>query len=87
MAQNISIFSLVFFALIIFGQRFQCIEGRYLKSNESNHNLVKHKDQGNTHSGVSTSNVSTFFTSSGNVDDFRPTDPGHSPGVRHSIDD
>ncbi|KAL2333571.1 hypothetical protein Fmac_014784 [Flemingia macrophylla] len=87
MAQNTSIFSLVFFALLILGQRFQCIEARYLKSNESNQVLVKHnKDEGNTHIGVSTSNVSTLLTS-GSVDDFRPTEPGHSPGVGHSIHD
>lgn len=92
MAQNKSIiFSMVFFALIIFQT-----EGRHLKSYESNHQklLKNHEDlnmKNNMHGNIlATTNAATPVNVSPpppghGVGDFRPTTPGHSPGVGHSI--
>ncbi|XP_027346508.1 precursor of CEP3-like [Abrus precatorius] len=97
MAQNKFIFSMIFLALIIFSQQFQSIEGRYLKYDKG----YKDHDEmhgGNSATNAATSgNVSspapsTMVGATGaapphghDVDDFRPTTPGHSPGVGHSI--
>lgn len=103
MAQNkLIIFSMVFFALIIFQT-----QGRHLKSYESNdQNLLKnHEDlnMNNMHgNSLATTNAATPINGSPpppmppsavggapppshGVGDFRPTTPGHSPGVGHSI--
>lgn len=105
MAQNISILSFIFFALIlIFSQPFESIEGRYLNSNEGK--IKVHINEDVVYSGISISNVATLTNMSPpsvvvngatgggdlsppplvrDVDDFRPTTPGHSPGIGHSI--
>lgn len=51
---------------------------------------IEHQDH--VHGGISTINAAATFTTTGvppppshGVDDFRPTAPGHSPGVGHSI--
>ncbi|KAK7263115.1 hypothetical protein RJT34_30700 [Clitoria ternatea] len=94
MARNKFIFSTIFFALIIFGQQIQPTEGRYLKNNEGHQNLVKHNGGNSATNAATFRNVSsqTLVDASGaapppnhGVDDFRPTIPGHSPGVGHSI--
>ncbi|KAK7346537.1 hypothetical protein VNO80_21058 [Phaseolus coccineus] len=94
MARNKFIFTMIFFSLIIFCQRFHSTEGRHLKHNQV-HNDV--------HGGISATNAATFknvapltpSTMVGatlaapppgrGVEDFRPTTPGHSPGVGHSV--
>lgn len=84
MAQNKFLLSLVLLALIIFCQGFHSIEGRYLKSGET----IKHQ----MHSGISTTNVAdvspptppSAAVPGRDVDNFRPTAPGHSPGVGHA---
>ncbi|KAK7331096.1 hypothetical protein VNO77_25310 [Canavalia gladiata] len=101
MAQNKFIFSMIFFALIIFCQRFESTEGRYLKYDQGNQSLMKHnKHHDDMHGGNSATNEATFINVSPptkvgatgaapppghDVDDFRPTTPGHSPGVGHSV--
>ncbi|TKY70559.1 hypothetical protein E2542_SST06850 [Spatholobus suberectus] len=90
MARNKFLLSLILLALIIFCQGSQSIEGRYLKSDE----IIKH----HMHRGISTTiNVAELVadvspptppTAAGpgrGVDNFRPTAPGHSPGVGHSV--
>ncbi|KAL5168465.1 Precursor of CEP3 [Glycine soja] len=69
----------------ILGQGFHSIEGRYLKSGET----IKHQ----MHSGISTTNVAdvspptppSAAVPGRDVDNFRPTAPGHSPGVGHTV--
>ncbi|KAK4267952.1 hypothetical protein QN277_024670 [Acacia crassicarpa] len=91
MAQNKLIISLIFLALI-FCQTFQSIHGiRKLKS-QGDQKLENH-DQRNVHGGLEISNAihqspptpPSKATPSHNIDDFRPTAPGHSPGVGHSV--
>ncbi|XP_028764092.1 precursor of CEP3 [Neltuma alba] len=70
------------------------IEGRYLKS-EGNENFVKREVGDAAHRKVlSTTNATTQADVSPpspaaaeghDVSDFRPTNPGHSPGVGHSV--
>jgi len=110
MAQNKSIFSMIFLALIIFSQIFMSIDGRYLKSNEGKQSLMKHNEASNRdiiHVSISISNaeILTKMTPPNvvingatgepsppppsppgrDISDFRPTTPGHSPGIGHSI--
>ncbi|XP_020206960.1 precursor of CEP5 [Cajanus cajan] len=98
MAQNKFIGSMIFLALIIFDQGFHSTEGRYVKHNESNQHLVKCKNHDEVHCGISATNVYPLTPSTSmvdatgaapppahGVDDFRPTTPGHSPGVGHSV--
>lgn len=107
MAQNKSILSLIFLALLVFNQGFKSIEGRFLKSNEVNQSLMKHNETNNDdiiHVSISVSNTSTVTNMSPpnvvvngatgepsppppayDVTDFRPTAPGHSPGIGHSV--
>ncbi|PNX96951.1 hypothetical protein L195_g020169 [Trifolium pratense] len=108
MAQNKSIFSLIFVALIVLSQTFESIEGRYLKSNEVNQSPMKHNNANNdnvVHGSISISNAEKLTSMSPpsvvvngatgepsppptpgrGVSDFRPTTPGHSPGIGHSI--
>ncbi|KAJ0097105.1 hypothetical protein Patl1_28742 [Pistacia atlantica] len=76
-----------FFLVLILSNEFICVEGRHLKSR-----LCKKcsKHVKNTLSvqkgGVQATDSSQEKTSKAEyVDDFRPTTPGHSPGVGHSI--
>ncbi|CAL5197688.1 unnamed protein product [Lathyrus oleraceus] len=107
MAQNKSILSLIFLALLVFNQGFKSIEGRFLKSNEVNQSLIKHNETNNDdiiHVSISVSNTSTVTNMSPpnvvvngatgepsppppahDITDFRPTAPGHSPGIGHSV--
>ncbi|KAJ1415220.1 hypothetical protein SESBI_18171 [Sesbania bispinosa] len=74
MAQNNKSLGFLLIALII----FQSIEGRYLKSDES-------ESQSDGGISNSTTNAAVPPPPGRDVDDFRPTAPGHSPGVGHSI--
>ncbi|XP_058770554.1 precursor of CEP5-like [Vicia villosa] len=104
MAQNKTVLSLIFLALIVFNQGFESIEGRYLKSNEVNQSLMKHNETNNDdiiHVTISVSNTSTLSppnvvvngatgepsppSPAHDINDFRPTAPGHSPGIGHSV--
>lgn len=75
------IFSMIFIALIM------SIEGHHLKY-IGNQNLMKNKDLATNE--VTFINVSPPIGDiapppSHDVGDFRPTTPGHSPGIGHSI--
>ncbi|RHN42251.1 putative encoded peptide [Medicago truncatula] len=108
MAQNKSIFSMIFLGIIIFSQTFMSIDGRYLKSNEGKQSLMKHNEASNDdiiHVSISISNAEILNMTPPNmvvngatgessppppppgrdISDFRPTTPGHSPGIGHSI--
>lgn len=81
---------MIFFSLVLSCQRFHSTEGRHLKHNQV-HNYV--------HGGISATlkNVAPLTPSTmvgvtlaapppaRAVKDFRPTTPGHSPGVGHSV--
>ncbi|KAK7367521.1 hypothetical protein VNO80_09534 [Phaseolus coccineus] len=88
MAQNKFMVSFILVALIISWQGFQSIEGRHLKSEET----IQHQMQ-----RILTTNVAPLDADFSpptpppaavpgrDVDSFRPTGPGHSPGVGHSV--
>ncbi|KAF3438932.1 hypothetical protein FNV43_RR17207 [Rhamnella rubrinervis] len=71
---------------IIIGHEVMHIEGRHLKSRRSTHekststslSINGEANQGTAMHQAETSKVE-------HIDDFRPTSPGHSPGVGHSI--
>ncbi|XP_047312777.1 precursor of CEP6-like [Impatiens glandulifera] len=70
------------FVLIIFSE-VVCIQGRHLK-----HNLCKKCSKNLRESHVAKRAKSVAIGTStgvGYVQDFRPTAPGHSPGVGHSL--
>nr|DAD22344.1 TPA_asm: hypothetical protein HUJ06_023807 [Nelumbo nucifera] len=78
--------------VLFFSQEIFCIEGRRLKLGEK----VKctkcltakrnHSVREMTERGKDTSNVDhAVATMEGYVESFRPTTPGHSPGIGHSI--
>ncbi|KAF7809817.1 precursor of CEP5-like [Senna tora] len=87
MAQNKLFFSLIFLALIFF-HGFQCIHGiRNLEKQQYDepHNVHAHGGLLTTNANVSPSTPPPTSAALGHdLDDFRPTDPGHSPGVGHS---
>ncbi|GAA0166375.1 hypothetical protein LIER_21539 [Lithospermum erythrorhizon] len=84
---NSNIITLCFLALIVSNIVF-CTKGRKLKAKRS----LKHH-----HGGVqtlpATKNIGSELENSkvvvmdGNIDSFRPTNPGHSPGIGHSKHD
>jgi hypothetical protein len=95
MAQNI-VFSVILLALVIFGQS---VKGRHIKYIDEN-NLVKNEDiVHDKHAGIlDTTSAATLSPPilppsvvgdapppSHGVGAFRPTTPGNSPGVGHSI--
>ncbi|OIV92887.1 hypothetical protein TanjilG_01021 [Lupinus angustifolius] len=92
MAQDNKSFSFVILlALIIFYQGFYSIEGRYLKS-ENVHGGVSTTNE-DTLTQVSPPTLPSMVDGATTVapppghgiDGFRPTVPGHSPGVGHSV--
>ncbi|KAF7809815.1 precursor of CEP3-like [Senna tora] len=86
MAQNKPFISLIFFALILC-QAFQCIDAiRNLKFQEPYQNHM-HGGLVVTTTAINTSPPTppSAAAPGHNVDDFRPTAPGHSPGVGHSV--
>ena len=73
---------------LIIGHEVMHIDGRHLKSRGSTHEKItsisaslsinNEANQGTAMHQEETSKVE-------HIDDFRPTSPGHSPGVGHSI--
>ena len=94
MAPNKFIFTMILFSLVIFCLRFHSTEGRHLKRNEV-HNDVHGGISGANAATLKDVAPLTPSTMVGatlaapppghGVEDFRPTTPGHSPGVGHSI--
>nr|KYP66861.1 hypothetical protein KK1_013172 [Cajanus cajan] len=77
------------FVLLFLSYELVCIEGRGLKaSSTKSPESVPVKPLSTTKGGV-VANPSQFQTIAkalnGYVDAFRPTTPGHSPGVGHSV--
>ncbi|RDY13400.1 Precursor of CEP5, partial [Mucuna pruriens] len=81
MAENKSLLALILLALIILWQGFECIEGRNVKDE-----MQSVISTTNVAVGVSPPTPPTGDVSppGRDVDNFRPTAPGHSPGVGHS---
>lgn len=71
---------LVFFLLLVL-IFCQCMEARHLKLVKQAHSHEKILEISEPTVGVS----QTSSPAQRNVDDFRPTTPGHSPGVGHSL--
>ncbi|KAH7520150.1 hypothetical protein FEM48_Zijuj08G0113900 [Ziziphus jujuba var. spinosa] len=62
------------------------IEGRHLKSRRSQEKKNTQSSGGAAnHHVVSLHQEQTSSKPAEHVDDFRPTSPGHSPGVGHSV--
>ncbi|KAL9326967.1 hypothetical protein ACSQ67_007612 [Phaseolus vulgaris] len=86
---------MIFFSLIIFCQRFHSTEGRHLKHNNQVHSDVHggiSATNAATLKNVAPLTPSTMVGATlaapppgRGVEDFRPTTPGHSPGVGHSV--
>lgn len=78
-----SIQTCLLFAVLVVSYELACVEGRTLKemSNESPEsskgNITKQDDASQVHNRITS--VDGF------VEAFRPTTPGHSPGVGHSL--
>ncbi|KAJ8628720.1 hypothetical protein MRB53_022043 [Persea americana] len=81
---------LLLLVLMIVSNEILVCEGRHLKSKEEGCSKCQINDDttfgGTRKSDNDTSSVHHYHTSTiGNdVDDFRPTAPGHSPGIGHS---
>ncbi|KAE9596644.1 hypothetical protein Lal_00007581 [Lupinus albus] len=93
MAQDNKSFSfLILLALVIFYQGFHSIEGRHLNSDNVHGGVsTTNEDTLTQVSSPTLPSVTDGATTVAppppghNVDDFRPTAPGHSPGVGHSV--
>ncbi|KAJ4714918.1 Precursor of CEP8 [Melia azedarach] len=87
MAKTSLVCSCVFILVLILCHELSSVEGRHLKCKKSS----KHARQMNTlsvpkggrHHATGSKQAQTSKVEY--VDDFRPTAPGHSPGVGHSI--
>ncbi|KAL9327671.1 hypothetical protein ACSQ67_002674 [Phaseolus vulgaris] len=85
MAQNKFMVSFILVALIISWQGFQSIEGRHLKSEETMHTRILATNVAPLDADVSPPTPPSAAVPGRDVDSFRPTEPGHSPGVGHSV--
>ncbi|BAU00198.1 hypothetical protein LR48_Vigan06g034400 [Vigna angularis] len=89
MAENKFKVTLIFMALIILWQGFQSIEGRHLKLEETIHLQMQGRiwktNVAPFEVGVSPPAPPSVAAPGRDVDNFRPTAPGHSPGVGHSV--
>ncbi|KAL0377733.1 UNVERIFIED_CONTAM: Precursor of CEP8 [Sesamum radiatum] len=72
--------------LLIVCQQIVSVEGRHLKCRKCSKGHHKKSlrviNVGGKHGGTGTQ-----MSKAENVDDFRPTVPGHSPGIGHSVHD
>ncbi|GLT39030.1 hypothetical protein SLA2020_132380 [Shorea laevis] len=82
------LFSVFFLIALIFCQELVDVEGRHLRrkscrkcSKQQENSLSASKGGTHTTKGSGQEKMSKMEY----VDDFRPTSPGHSPGVGHSI--
>lgn len=76
----LSSFATILLLIIVLQEISICGEARHLRSNK----LSNGKAKGSTKNGDAAQMVSSKAVY---VDDFRPTTPGHSPGVGHSVHD
>ncbi|OAY35416.1 hypothetical protein MANES_12G100200v8 [Manihot esculenta] len=84
------VFTCFFFSLVIFSY-IVCVEGRNLKcvecfnaSPDDFKSLTRNPSRGNTDASSShDGSQDVIEPSDGYIDAFRPTNPGHSPGVGH----
>lgn len=84
-----------FLLMLILCHELICVEGRHLKSkhhDDDKNSLKATKDVSTTIAIDSSQEQTTTTTTSTNnnnkmeqVNDFRPTTPGHSPGIGHSV--
>lgn len=78
----------LFFLLMIFSYELTCIDGRNLKVSKELKCVKCLNPDAKIMAGETTGDQNTTQTQSptpGHVESFRPTTPGHSPGVGHSI--
>ncbi|XP_044508141.1 precursor of CEP7-like [Mangifera indica] len=85
MAKTRTVVACFFILVLILSHEFTCIEGRHLKSRLCK-KCSKHADNTlGVAKGKATESRQEQASKVEYVDDFRPTTPGHSPGVGHSI--
>ncbi|KAK8653728.1 hypothetical protein V6N13_127715 [Hibiscus sabdariffa] len=70
-----------FLLLVLMICREMFVEGRHLRSRPDDNTTFKTPENGDHNIGSGQERSSKVE----NVDDFRPTEPGHSPGAGHSI--
>ncbi|KAK7307617.1 hypothetical protein VNO77_40842 [Canavalia gladiata] len=91
MAPNKFFFYLILFTLIIFCQGFHSVLGRYLRPDEGiqqqMHGVISMENDVSPPTPPSEVVGMPPAAPGRDVDNFRPTAPGHSPGVGHSIHD
>ncbi|GKU98997.1 hypothetical protein SLEP1_g11919 [Rubroshorea leprosula] len=85
---KIRLFSVFFLIALIFCQEVVDVEGRHLRRKScrkcsKHHENTLSASKGGTHTTEGSGQEKMSKTEY--VDDFRPTSPGHSPGVGHSI--
>lgn len=94
MANFTKIFFAILAVLLVLQSRVVDVDGRHIRSELSRefhkHGQHKHRvNNSNGHFGSTNSGVHVKRSATRRfqyeVDDFRPTSPGHSPGVGHSI--
>ena len=88
MANTTRVFGICFVLLVLLlCHEFSCVEGRHLRSAlckkclRHDQTTVRVTEGGKAPSGLPQTRASKME----HIDDFRPTSPGHSPGVGHSI--
>ncbi|CAI0429934.1 unnamed protein product [Linum tenue] len=81
--REIAVCLLLIFLVMSRNHRFMCVEGRHLRRPGSSHH--KHPTSVKNGGKVAAAGGSVERKMNYNVDDFRPTMRGHSPGVGHSI--
>lgn len=86
MAKNskcLAISSLVFLLLIL-SQEIAFVNGRHLKCRKCSKGHHRNSSKGGKRGGGSAAEQASKVEY---VEDFRPTAPGHSPGIGHSVHD
>lgn len=83
---NVSYTACLFFLLMIFSHELLCIEGRNLKLNKDLKCVKCLSPDAKTRAGEAYGEHTVVESPSpGHVEAFRPTTPGHSPGVGHGV--
>ncbi|KAK7310868.1 hypothetical protein RJT34_08639 [Clitoria ternatea] len=75
--------SYILLSIIIFHVTFSA-QGRPLKSESKDQNQNMATEKTATYADATTMNAQYDAVGKWTVDDFQPTDPGHSPGAGHS---
>ncbi|CAI0429736.1 unnamed protein product [Linum tenue] len=81
--REIAVCVLLIFLVMSGNHTFMCVEGRHLRRPRNSHH--NHPTSSKLNGGKVAADGGVERKMDYNVDDFRPTMRGHSPGVGHSI--